>query len=414
MEKKGKSLISKTVKQSNHLVRVRPKADNQFKISLNKRRILYYVIDQISQKIDHPLGEHWVRVNFNDLTKWLTEGYQTRGYNGPAIWRDLDDFRDKKYHMDITYIDQNGSYRVRQTQWILEIDRPVAASGYIDVHVPNLITENIRDLDAFYTLVPAELLKEATTRSQVKLYELLKSIESKGEWIVSCEEIKGLMEVTGYKRFSDFTKHIIKPSVEFINTAKYSEIHANFDRVKEGNKTTGLHFLITKRVSKDRNLPKKKELLNLYSASMIQRLNKAAFSDIKGIHKEGITEEDLEWAFNLGKTKPKHIRTEARSARDKRLAYEYEAKKIEVEKTIRDQNRLFMIENYKEYDFQYALERIDIEPYFYHEKTKKTFNFNDTEFMEKTECLKWKNLRSKIQISGSGDKRSKIREESKK
>jgi hypothetical protein len=311
-----------SIVQSNDLVRARPKLDqNDYQLSLVQKRILYYVIDLVRKSNTHPIGTNWVRVHINKLIQTITpyEG----GYNSGVIWAELDKFRDQKYHITITYR-KDGELRQRDTQWILEIDKPVTASGYLDLHIPSLIVQQVKDLDDFFTMIDMDTALKAKSQQQLKFYELLLSYLSLGHWKTSIKQLKHLLEIKedSYQKFSHFKKHMLDRCCIFIN--QKTRLNVEYEVVREGRKPVDLLFKIKEKPTTWNNLdkPLKSETTKTLQKEKVNKVIDMSSSMEKKLEHIGVVKPsqfeipDLIWQKAIVKEKgnpPSHVITTAKS-----------------------------------------------------------------------------------------------------
>jgi len=223
------------IKQSNDLIRALPFRDNDFRISLTQKRILYHFINKIIQRdYEHRNGKNWIEIDPNELINQVCpEKTGRRGSNSTLVaLEELDKFKTKKYQMVLRYKDNNGNEIIRHTQWVLEMET-IVASGKIDIHFPNVIIENVMNLKGFYTAVPMESVLEAKSSNQIKLYEILLSYASMGEISLTPKKIKEHLEIdqNSYAKFKHFKEKVLDVCCKYIN--EQNLIHVDFQVIRD-------------------------------------------------------------------------------------------------------------------------------------------------------------------------------------
>lgn len=294
--------------QSNDLVRAFPALDNEMRLSLVQKRILFHLITEAREQESHELGSNWVRVEMDTMTKEVMPS--KGGRDSSEVWNALDDFRDKRYNLRLQYQDKKGKLRVRDTSWITAIDRPITASGYLDVRMEELIVEHVREQVSLFTMLDMPTARKLKSYAQVKLWELLTSFSSLGRWEVSLEELKRLLEIdpNSYKHFPMFRKGVLEKSCEAIN--KETKLKVSFDIVREGRKPVGVLFTIGQKV-REKQVEK-----TGYSKELEAELKKRGVQHLSKYHKEGLTEEHWREALAQDISEGKLV-AEARKLRDK-------------------------------------------------------------------------------------------------
>ena len=298
--------------QSNDLVRAFPSLDNEMRLSLVQKRVLFYLISKLREEEKHPIDKNWVRVDVGTMVKEVLPTSKG-GKNTVEVWNALDEFRDKRYDLLIRYEDDKGNLRERATSWILEVDRPVVGSGYLDVHIPNLIVKHVREQSSLFTMLDMPTARKLKSYSQMKLWELLTSFSSLGRWEVSIKELRRLLEIKdeSYQRPSDFRKHVITKSIEAIN--RETRLSVKFFMMKDGKDTVGVLFHIGQKKKEKADTPP------VYPPELENELKKKGIQHLNKYHKEGIT--DKHWVHALEQNLSEgQLVAEARKTMDKERA----------------------------------------------------------------------------------------------
>ena len=229
-EEKYLKIRHSTVVKSNDLIQ-----KSRFSLSLLQQRILLYLISQIT-----PVDDDFKLYEFSiaEFCKVCGISYNGRSYN--EIKAIIKEIADKSVW--ITLEDNKTETLVR---WI---EKPYinADDGFIRIKLdadmkPYLLQlrENFTQFELIYTL-------KMKSKYSIRLYELVKSIHFNEfkEYIRSykVEDLKILLDATGYNTFKDFHQRALKPAVEEIN--KYTDKNIKYEQIKDGRKTIAICFTI--------------------------------------------------------------------------------------------------------------------------------------------------------------------------
>ena len=174
---------------------------------------------------------------------------------------ELDKFREGRYKIIINYHDDEGRKVTRHTQWVLEIES-IVASGEIDIHFPNLILENVKNLKGFFTSMSMESIMKAKSGNQIRLYEILMSFSSLGKASFSPIELKKRLDIppTSYVKFAHFIKRVLDPCCAYIN--EQSKINVKYDIKRGANNRPEQIIFDIKKLTKSNNKTAKNIGLN--------------------------------------------------------------------------------------------------------------------------------------------------------
>jgi len=322
--------------QSNDLVRSLPSLANDLQLSVVQKRILLYIVTKIQEREPHPLGENWVRVDIDTMTRSIMPS--KGGRDGSEVWSALAEFREKHYDLLIRYKDEKGAWRERLTSWVKDIDRPVVASGYLDAEISNLIVQHVRGLSSMFTMLDMPTARRLRTYPQLKLWELLTSYASLGKWEVSIVELKRLLEVAPdtYRHFPMFRKAVLEKSIEAVN--KETRIKASFEILREGRTPHAVRFTIEQ--AKPEPEPQAQPKPTGYPPELSAELKARGVQHLTRWAKEGITEKH--WREALAhEGEPSHLITEAKKLKDMGQAETTKAQKKQKDSDRIKANRLW-------------------------------------------------------------------------
>jgi plasmid replication initiation protein len=310
--------------------------------------------------------------------------------------------------------------------WISEA-RYYTGMGHFDLWFHEKMRPYLLELKEYVSYDQNQVLQFQSSYS-FRIYEILKKWDgaNKGnQFSVKVEQLKDVLGIrkTEYQLFGNFNKGVLKKAQSELT--QESDLTFTYTTWKEGRAVAGIVFTIkdNKATGKPkkckRGRPKKVDqsiqatadigdLLNedsVYSLPLTRKLEAAGVRHLQKYKDDGVTEEDFEQSLAL-RSEAREIVEKSLEIRNIRLGRS-QKRDIDIgQKTIIKRNKDFVIANQKDYDFEVAILRIE-DSYFQHKKG--VFKFADPDFIEKVEVLNWENLRSKIQLSGSGEKRSKER-----
>ena len=115
-------------------------------------------------------------------------------------------------------------------------------SGVIKLGLHEIMKPYLLELKARFTQY--ELINTLTMRSQysIRLYELLKSHEYKGKWLVEIDKLKRLLSAENYKLYANFKQKVLGIAMREINDL--SDIDVEYEALKVGRKFTEIEFKI--------------------------------------------------------------------------------------------------------------------------------------------------------------------------
>ena len=160
-----------------------------------------------------------------------------------TAYKALSESSEKLYDRSIRIEDAGVKRNVR---WLQE--QATYDSGKVKLVFSNIISRHIRE---FVTGTTAYRLEQATQlRSQhaIRFFEILHMIidpkTQQGEWIVSLDRLKDLLELEDrYPRWADLKKRVIEESVRQIN--KNTSLKVEYDVAeKEGKQISAIRFTV--------------------------------------------------------------------------------------------------------------------------------------------------------------------------
>ena len=110
--------------------------------------------------------------------------------------------------------------------------------------------------EEFYTSYSLQYVLPMKCQYAPRLYELLKSYQKNNiRWYFEIDELKKRLNCEKYKRFPDFRRRVLEPSVEEIN--RYTDIKVAYRTELTGRKTTHVVFGMLRKTQKELTETKK-------------------------------------------------------------------------------------------------------------------------------------------------------------
>lgn len=214
---KGNSLIQKS----------------RYSLSLMEQKAVLFLISKI-KPTDSPFTEYTFSIG--DFCR--TCNLDIRGGFYVRYVRDcLNDLARNIICIDI------GEKKTLTTHWFSSaiIDEE---TNTIQITFDKNIVPYLYELKSFYTQYSLEYVLPMKSKYAIRLYEFLKSVQSKGyRQRFSVEEIRERVDCFSYPAYKEFRRNVIEPALEDINA--YTDLKVQYDPVKQGgNKITHLEFII--------------------------------------------------------------------------------------------------------------------------------------------------------------------------
>jgi plasmid replication initiation protein len=231
--------------QSNYLIRSTADIENNsFQMSAIQKRTFLYIINQINEQENthNPLGDNWISINPYQMVKAIIPS-KPNGNDMNHVWQALSELRGDKYHIIIKYF-LDGVLRERRTNLVLEIDRIVTASNEINIHIPDLIHKHTKQLKSNFTKLNLTYSVVLKSFNQIRAYELFSSYSYLGNWTVSINHFRELMEIkpSQYKAFAFLKKQVIDICVSA--TGDRTNLVVSYEIIREGKKPVEISFSI--------------------------------------------------------------------------------------------------------------------------------------------------------------------------
>lgn len=217
------------VTKSNHLV------EAGYKLSLNEQRLILFAITQLDGRKPIPKD--------NDFVITATEFSKAFDIPIKQAYEILEDAASRLYERDIKTFDIAAKTRDR-FRWIDGV-KYWYGEAKVTLSFSSRIIPYLTLLHQQFTTYELKQVSQLKTAYSIRFYELLIQFIKTGERYISLEKLHTLLELGNeYKRFFDFKKRIIVPSIIEIN--KSTDLSVEWDVIKKGRTITGIMFVFQK------------------------------------------------------------------------------------------------------------------------------------------------------------------------
>jgi len=217
------------ITKSNYLI------EASYKLTLNEQRLILLTISKIDSR--KPIQKD------NDFT--ITASEFSEAFNIPLnqAYDVLEDATSRLYEKDIRTYDPLAKTRER-FRWV-DMVRYWDGDAKVTLSFSRWVIPYLTLLHKQFTSYELRQISQMKTAYSIRFYELLVQFIKTGERFITIEDLQRLFELKGrYKRFFDFKKRIITPSIFEIN--EKTDIKVEWDIVKKGRHISGIIFVFEK------------------------------------------------------------------------------------------------------------------------------------------------------------------------
>lgn len=214
--------------QHNNLV------EAKYFMTLQQKRVMIWLVSQIKHN-DIDFKEHILSV------KELAEICQL---SGKSIYKQIKNITFSLVEKGIRIIDvtEPNNKREIQVSWLSSADY---YEGQVKLSFSPKLGPYLLQLKDRFTVVNALDLMQFKSVHAIRLYELLKQYQEIGKRILTIKEIKECCGVGDkLKTYPNFEKKLVLIAQREIN--KKSDIHFEFERIKNSRKIVAINFIISK------------------------------------------------------------------------------------------------------------------------------------------------------------------------
>lgn len=218
---------SLTITKSNTLVK------SSYSLTLNERRLIECAISKLNK--DKPVPD--------EITITAKEFASAFNINDKNAYRDLEEATDNLYERSIDLINPSIEARAR-FRWVDSVTY-YDGDGEVDICFTKHIKPYLQQLTTEFTTYRLLDIQRLDSAHSMRLYELLMQFSGTPypkKWrIDNTAELKKLFGVEDkYKRWVDFDRWVLRPSVKNIN--KSSNWHVKHTPIKKGRKIHQVRF----------------------------------------------------------------------------------------------------------------------------------------------------------------------------
>lgn len=251
----AKKVISVTALDKNALiVKSNQLINASYKLTLQEQRVIIFLASLI-RKDDEDFRLYKIK------TKDFAEIVQIKNKD---IYKELQLITAKLKSRELTIIKENGL--PLQMNWLASADY---YKGYIELELSVKLKPYLLQLKEHFTKYQLKNIIGLKSSYAIRIYEILKSHQYKGEVYFKLEDLKAVLGIpkSKYSKYTNFRIKILEKSKEELN--EKSDITFNFEPKKQGRKIIGIWFFIkhkedTKKSDKIANIELYSELQDYY------------------------------------------------------------------------------------------------------------------------------------------------------
>lgn len=122
-------------------------------------------------------------------------------------------------------------------------------SGMIKLCLHNFMKPYLLELQSRFTQYGLVYILGMKSQYAVRLYELLKSYEYRGRWLVEVDKLKKLLSAENYGRYVDFKRFVLEIALREIS--ELSDIHVDYEAIKSGRRYVKIEFKVRVKESQE-------------------------------------------------------------------------------------------------------------------------------------------------------------------
>ena len=177
--------------------------------------------------------------------------------------KDFSDLVDSSHKDEYKRLQELGEMLLSKTLKIPESDgfvicnwfssfRYIKGEGTIIVRFDPILKPYLLQLQQMFTKYNLENILKFKSAYSIRIYEIAKSWETRGEFSSSIEEFKEIIGAANkYKAYYDFKRYVLERSLKEINSL--SDIRLSYKEKKKGRKVIELKFKVRPNLPKEKN-----------------------------------------------------------------------------------------------------------------------------------------------------------------
>lgn len=243
-------IIFKSMDTNSYIYKSHNLIESSYNLTLNEQRLLYLGAKKLKPRYiesnirPSDLKTVLAHETFKDLKIYVSEFKDIFNVNSKNIYQVLSDTAKSLYEKSIQYMENDGTFV--EKRWVITCkynnnDKSVELTFHPDLVLDLLV------LKGKYGRMQFEPVKKFTSTYAFRLYELLQNYSYQGKREIQLEDLRyklGIYDEEKYKRYTDFNKRILQPSIELINT--HTDINVEYESKRYGRSIGSIKFYISK------------------------------------------------------------------------------------------------------------------------------------------------------------------------
>ena len=215
---------TRLVVKSNHLI------EASYRLSLNEQRLILMAISNLRNRA--PMGKQKVqRITAIEYQKMFN-------LNQKNAYRELKSATDNLYERDIKTYDDKGMDRFR---WVERV-RYEKREGFVELHFTDSIAPYLTKIYTNFTQYQLDSLSDVKSIYAIRLFEMLKRWEQKGERFITMKDFRKWFEIEKkYTKYFNLKKRVIEPAIKELEDK--ANLIISWDEIKKGRKVVGFDFM---------------------------------------------------------------------------------------------------------------------------------------------------------------------------
>lgn len=210
------------VVKSNDLIQAR------YKLSLNEQKVLLHSISKLNR--DKP-EMNIIPIRLGNFIELLG----TTKYRYKEVRDIITDLRDRQLIIDTG----NGEII---TSWLVSIEYK-RNIGMVELEFSHKLIPYLLQLKEKFTRYQIKNILYMNNKYSIRIYELLKQYETIGKRTLGVKELKQMLQIESqYKRFYDFEKRVLEPTMEEINN--HTDIKVSYEKLKKSRSISEIKYSI--------------------------------------------------------------------------------------------------------------------------------------------------------------------------
>jgi plasmid replication initiation protein len=234
--KKLKLPNSDKATQSNHLI------EASYKLSIAAKRVFLMLLGEVHPAMKSPPT--------NKFRIYAKDYEEKSGMKGKRAYDDIKN--GAKELQKSTIIIRNEIDRTTEHISFLDYVKYHDNEGWLEASFPIWIWPHITKLVAIgYTTIETREALRFSRFYSIRLYELMMQFQRKNERYILLSDLKKVFQVENhqYKRFIDFKRRIIEPSIKEIESK--TDWVIDWEPIKTGRKVTSISFIFEKQKQRE-------------------------------------------------------------------------------------------------------------------------------------------------------------------